>query len=69
MDMVIAIGHIASGIFGLAEAKTEPLLRGCETVAVINQFALFASNLWFVILAVDLVKAIMNPFRFVFVLQ
>ncbi len=63
MDLIVAIGHIVAGIFHLAESQNEYTLRGCETIAIINQVALFASNLWFVILAIDLLKAIQNPFR------
>ncbi len=63
MDFIVAMGHIFAGIFRLAESQDESTLRGCETVGVINQVALFASNLSFVILAIDLLKAIQNPFR------
>ena len=63
MDFVIALGHIAAMIFSLSKAKCDGTLTGCRVIGVINEIALLASNLWYVMLAVDLLKAIRNPFR------
>lgn len=64
MDLVIAIGHIVSGYAGLA-TKDNCGYQGhlCKALGVINEFALMASNLWYVVIAVDLARAIRNPFR------
>ena len=64
MDLVLAFGHIISGSWRLAKHDSTSLEgRACSTLGVINEFALTASNLWYVFLAVDLVRAIRNPFR------
>ena len=65
MDLVIALGHIAAVIFQLSEAKSDQTLIGCKVIGVINEVALVASNLWYVMLALDLFKAIRNPFRYI----
>ncbi len=64
MDLVIAIGHIVAGFAGLAQ-KDNDCVQGnlCKLLGVINEFALMASNLWYVVIAVDLIRAIRNPFR------
>ena len=59
MDLVIAIGHIIA-IAGFAMNNGPE----CSVLGAVNEFALVASNLWYVFLAVDLIKAIRNPFRF-----
>ena len=64
MDLVIALGHIVTLIFHLSKAETKGTLAGCRALGVINEVALVASNLWYVMLAMDLVKAIRNPFRY-----
>ena len=61
--MVIALGHITAVPFGLPQAETRSTLIGCRVLGVINEVALVASNLWYVMLALDLYKAIRNPFR------
>ena len=63
MDLLIAIGHVVSFIFRLPSATSYRIRVGCGILGVFNQFALVASNLWYVLLAVDLIKAIRNPFR------
>ena len=63
MNLVIALGHIVAVIFQLSKAKSDNTLIGCKVIGVINEIALIASNLWYVMLAVDLLKAIRNPFR------
>lgn len=63
MDFVIAMGHIISVISNVSKAEDDAALVGCKVIGVINEVALIASNLWYVMLAVDLVKAIRNPFR------
>jgi len=63
MDFVIALSHIISASLKLTEAQTPELLVGCYALGCINQMALFASNLWFLLLSVDLIQAIRNPFR------
>ena len=63
MDSVIAVGHISAMIFHLSEAEHNGTLIGCKVFGVINEIALMASSLWYVMLAVDLIKAIRNPFR------
>lgn len=64
MDFLIAIGHIVSGAANLPGASdSDPGKQGaCAALGAINQFALVASNLWYVFLAVDLIRAIRNPF-------
>lgn len=63
MDLAIALGHIVSGIFRLSEINTVAAVWGCGIIGTLNEVALVASNLWYVVLAVDLIKAIRNPFR------
>lgn len=63
MDLVIALGHIVAMIFHLSEAESFHTLIGCKVIGVINEMALVASSFWYVMLAVDLIKAIRNPFR------
>ena len=63
-DFVIAIGHIVAAIFKLSAAETDGTKEGCEALGVVNEIALVASNLWYVMLALDLLKAIRNPFRY-----
>ena len=63
MDLVIALGHIVAMIFHLSEAESFCTLIGCKVIGVINEMALVASSFWYVMLAVDLIKAIRNPFR------
>ena len=65
MDLVIALGHIVTLFFRLSKAESEETLTGCRVLGVINEVALVASNLWYVMLALDLIKAIRNPFRYV----
>ncbi len=65
MDFIIAVGHIISGIFSLAEAQEHsPRFYACGVLGAVNEMALIASNLWYIFLAVDLIKAIRNPFRY-----
>ena len=68
MDFVIAIGHIVAGIsnlagHGLAESESKGTQTACAVLGSVNELALVASNLWYVLLAVDLIRAIRNPFR------
>ena len=63
MDLVIALGHIIAMLFGLSKAESSSSLIGCRVLGVVNEIALVASNLWYVMLALDLYKAIRNPFR------
>ena len=63
MDLVISVGHIFAAIFQLSEAENDRTLIGCKVFGVINEVALIASSLWYVMLALDLIKAIRNPFR------
>lgn len=64
MDFVVAVGHIVAGVANLAGSDLhDPEGKACMTLGIVNQFALVASNLWYVFLAVDLIRAIRNPFR------
>ena len=63
MDLLIAVGHIVATIFHLSEAECDRTLVGCQVIGVISEIALVASNVWYVMLALDLIKAIRNPFR------
>jgi hypothetical protein len=63
-DLVIALGHIIAAVFSLSKIGSDGALNGCKVIGVINEIALIASNLWYVMLAVDLLKAIRNPFRY-----
>lgn len=65
MDFVIAVGHIIAMMFHLSNTRNwDGALKGCKVIGVINEVALVASNMWYVMLAVDLLKAIRNPFRY-----
>lgn len=64
MDFVIAMGHIVSGIAQLTDSRDNiDKRRACMALGTINEFALIASDLWYVFLAVDLIRAIRDPFR------
>lgn len=64
MDFVIAVGHIMAGVSTLAVNHPDsPKGKVCMALGTVNEFALVASNLWYVFLAVDLIRAIRNPFR------
>ena len=63
MDLLLALTHIVSWIGQLSEAECNATRTGCQVIGIINEFALVASSFWYVILAVDLIKAIRNPFR------
>lgn len=63
VDLVIALGHIVAMMFRLSQAETKSTLASCKVLGVINETALVASNMWYVMLAMDLIKAIRNPFR------
>jgi len=63
VDCLIAIGHILSFVFSLPESRTEGQVIGCAILGTFNEFALVSSNLWYTVLALDLIKAIRNPFR------
>lgn len=63
MDFVIAMGHIIAGIFTLAQSDTYVKKGACAALGTVNELSLMASNLWYVVLAVDLIRAIRNPFR------
>ena len=64
MDFVIAVGHIVAGAAGLPGSDPDdPRGRACMALGIVNEFALVASNLWYVFLAIDLIRAIRNPFR------
>ena len=63
VDLVIALGHIIAAIFHLSKAESDNTLIGCKVIGVINEIALIASNLWYMMLTLDLFKAIRNPFR------
>lgn len=63
MDLLIAVGHIVATIFNLSEAECDDALFGCQVIGVICEIALVASNVWYAMLALDLIKAIRNPFR------
>ena len=65
MDLLIALGHVVSRVFELAAAQSMGAVIGCQIIGSVNEFALVASNLWYVLLAIDLIKAIRNPFRLV----
>ena len=58
IDLLIAVSHIISTAASLTNNQV-----GCGIIGTVNQFLLFASNLWYTILAWDLIKAIRNPFR------
>ena len=62
---MIALGHIMSTLLHLSTAESDNALIGCKVIGVINEVALVASNLWYVMLAIDLLKAIRNPFRYI----
>ena len=59
MDFIIAAGHMVAGPSGIVVNNGVP----CKVLGVVNEFALVASNLWYIFLAVDLIRAIRNPFK------
>ena len=63
VDLVIALGHIIAAILSLSKVECDNALIGCKVIGVINEIALVASNLWYMMLTLDLFKAIRNPFR------
>ena len=63
LDCLMATTHIVSYIAYLTDVENEHKRYGCTVVGAINAFTLTASNAWYLVLAVDLVKAIRNPFR------
>ena len=63
MDFLIAIAHIVSYGARLTDIDDDGRHYGCIVVGAFTAFALMASNLWYLVLAVDLLKAIRNPFR------
>lgn len=63
MDLWIALSHIIATIFSLSESESDCALVGCQVIGVFNEIALVASNVWYAMLALDLIKAIRNPFR------
>ena len=66
MDLVIAVGHVTAMIFAIHSrnfSSDEVFINYCRVLGVVNEFALMASNLWYVFIAVDLCRAIRNPFR------
>ncbi len=65
MDLLIALGHIVAGIHPLAGSTGMYEQSACRVLGVLNEFALIASNLWYIFLAVDLLRAIRNPFQYV----
>ncbi len=65
MDFVIAVGHIVAGIHPLAGSPHQGERTACQILGVVNEFALISSNLWYIFLAVDLLRAIRNPFQYV----
>ena len=65
VNFAIAVGHIVAFIWHLSNIRDYKTLVSCQVLGVLNEMALVASNLWYVMLAVDLLKAIRNPFRFI----
>lgn len=65
LDLLIAIGHVVSALAGLTEHTGMSSRYGCVVLGGFNTFTLMASDMWYLILAVDLVKAIRNPFRYI----
>ena len=59
MDFIIALGHMVAGPSKLVVDNGIP----CKMLGVVNEFALVASNLWYIFLAIDLIQAIRNPFK------
>ena len=65
LDSLIALGHIVSALANLTDEgdEGEAKMVGCSVLGGFNMFTLLASNMWYLVLAMDLVKAIRNPFR------
>ena len=65
LDSLIALGHIVSALANLTDegCEGEAKMVGCSVLGGFNMFTLLASNMWYLVLAMDLVKAIRNPFR------
>lgn len=63
LDFLIALGHIVAFIAHLQNRPDKARTYGCMALGAFNVFTLMASNMWYLVLAVDLVKAIRNPFR------
>ena len=62
---MIAVGHIVSSLGNLVDQTGSGTGRrdACSALGGFNVFMLVASNMWYLVLAVDLVKAIRNPFK------
>ena len=65
LDSLIALGHIISGLADLTSESDPIRMTGCSVLGGLNTFMLTASSIWYLVLALDLVKAIRNPFRYV----
>ena len=63
LDSLIALGHIVSALANLTDEGDPGRMVGCSVLGGFNTFTLLASNMWYLVLAMDLVKAIRNPFR------
>lgn len=61
---MIALGHIIAALARIQNSLDEGKRYGCIALGAFNVFTLVASNMWYLVLAVDLVKAIRNPFRY-----
>ncbi|KJE91970.1 hypothetical protein CAOG_08653 [Capsaspora owczarzaki ATCC 30864] len=57
-DFIFNLGFIFVYIFGEPGGDS----NACLTLALVNQFMAFASNGWYLVLSIDLFKAIRNPF-------
>ena len=65
LDFIIAIAHIVSVFANFVGQKQTEHVVGCELVGCVFEFSLVAANLWYAVLAYDLMKAIRNPFGYV----
>lgn len=57
IDLLIALGHIVSFL-----AHFFDHVAACQVLGVYFEFLFFSANLWYGVLAYDLIKAIRNPF-------
>ena len=64
LDLLIAVGHVVAISADLQRQDDPARKYTCSVLGGFNTFTLMASNLWYLVLAVDLAKAIRNPFKY-----
>ena len=63
LDLLISVGHVVAIAADLKRQNDPAREYTCSVLGGFNTFTLMASNMWYLVLAVDLAKAIRNPFK------